>query len=49
MEKGLAGNFDQEITIPATLEDKDMIDAARERVREYFKKGTEGQQLKAKL
>lgn len=51
IEHGVEGNFDKEVNIPPTVEDKAVIEAARERVKLYFKeKGLkDGGDLKAKL
>ena len=51
IEHGVEGNFDKEVNIPPTVEDKAVIEVARERVKLYFKeKGLkDGGDLKAKL
>jgi len=51
IEHGVEGNFDKEVNIPPTVEDKAVIEVARERVKQYFKeKGLkDGGDLKAKL
>lgn len=36
LENASNGEFDKEISIPATVEDRAVVDVARERVREYF-------------
>ena len=48
LENGLEGNFDKEITVPATVEDPTVVDKAKAAVKEYFTKG-DGKQIKAKL
>ena len=48
VENGVQGKYDKEVSFPPTIEDKAVVDVARERVREYFEeKGKDG--LKAKL
>ena len=50
VENGTRGEFDKEINVPATVEDGDVIEVARSRVKEYFEKGgEEGTTLQAKL
>jgi len=51
IEHGVEGNFDKEVNIPPTVEDKAVIEVARERVRQFFtEKGLkDGGDLKAKL
>lgn len=51
VEHGVEGNFDKEVNIPPTVEDKAVVEVARERVKLYFKeKGLkDGGDLKAKL
>ena len=51
IEHGVEGNFDKEVNIPPTVEDKAVIEVARERVKQFFKeKGLkDGGDLKAKL
>lgn len=51
IEHGVEGNFDKQVNIPPTVEDKAVIEVARERVRQYFnEKGLKnGGDLKAKL
>ncbi|KAK5081477.1 hypothetical protein LTR70_008548 [Exophiala xenobiotica] len=51
IEHGVEGNFDKEVNIPPTVEDKAVIEVARERVKLYFReKGLkDGGDLKAKL
>ena len=44
----LAGEYDKDITVPATVEDPAVIDKAKAAVKEYFTKG-EGSKMKAKL
>ena len=49
VENGTQGQYGKEINVPATVEDRDVVEVAREKVKEYFeKKGEEGA-LKAKL
>lgn len=51
IEHGVEGNFDKAVNIPPTVEDKAVVEVARERVRLFFKeKGLkEGGDIKAKL
>ncbi|KAK5098878.1 hypothetical protein LTS08_006256 [Lithohypha guttulata] len=51
IEQAVEGDFDKAVNIPPTVEDKAVVDAARERVRQFFKeKGLkEGGDIKAKL
>lgn len=51
VEHGVEGNFDKAVNIPPTVEDKAVVDVARERVRLFFEeKGLkDGGDLKAKL
>ncbi|KAL4938618.1 hypothetical protein BDV06DRAFT_231639 [Aspergillus oleicola] len=36
VENGSRGEFDREVNVPPTVEDRAVVDVARERVREYF-------------
>ncbi|KAL9617831.1 MAG: hypothetical protein Q9160_007381 [Pyrenula sp. 1 TL-2023] len=36
VENGVSGNFEREVNVPATVEDKDVVEVAREKVKEYF-------------
>lgn len=51
VENATNGEYEKEINVPATVEDRDVIDVAREKVKEYFEKRKEGSKdvLKAKL
>lgn len=51
IEHAVEGNFDKKVNVPPTVEDRAVIDVARERVRQFFKeKGLkDGGDLKAKL
>lgn len=51
IEHGVEGNFDKSVNIPPTVEDRAVVDVARERVKTFFQeKGLkEGGDLKAKL
>jgi len=44
VENGANGDFQKEVNVPPTVEDKAAVDVARERVRSYFE-----QKQKAKL
>ncbi|KAH7026164.1 uncharacterized protein B0I36DRAFT_330033 [Microdochium trichocladiopsis] len=37
VENAVHGDFDKEIAVPATVEDKAVVDVARRQIREYFK------------
>lgn len=51
VEHGVEGNFDKEVNVPPTVEDRAVVEVARERVKTFFKeKGLkEGGDIKAKL
>lgn len=51
VEHAVEGNFDKAVNIPPTVEDKAVVEVARERVKQFFKeKGLkEGGDIKAKL
>lgn len=50
VEKGVVGDFEGVVSVPPTVEDVDVVDVARGRVREYFlAKGGDGVKAKAKL
>jgi len=36
IENAVAGDFDKEVNVPATVEDAGVVDAARAKIREYF-------------
>ena len=47
VENGVNGDFDKEVNVPATVEDKEVVEVARRRVREYFEaKAKEGGKAK---
>lgn len=48
LEHAVAGDFEKEVTVPATVEDAAVVEKAREAVREYFTSG-EGKKIRAKL
>ncbi|CAI7585846.1 unnamed protein product [Penicillium pancosmium] len=48
VEKGVQGDFEGVVSVPPTVEDADVVDVARGRVREYFQVGV-GDGVKAKL
>lgn len=48
VENGTNGEYDKEVQVPATVEDKDVVEVARKKVKEYFEKRGGGT-LKAKL
>ena len=48
VENGLNGEYEKEITVPATVEDPAVVDKAKEAAKEYFTKGA-GSKMKAKL
>ena len=39
VENGVEGNFDKEVNVPATVEDRGVVEVARGVVREYFEQG----------
>lgn len=39
VENGVSGNFEKEVNVPATVEDKDVVEVARKKVKEYFTAG----------
>ena len=48
VENGVEGNYEKEVNVPPTIEDRAVVDVARERVKSYFEeKGKDG--VKAKL
>lgn len=51
VEYGTRGEYNKEVNVPATVEDKDVVEVARERVKEYFeeKKESSHGSLKSKL
>ncbi|KAF2486996.1 hypothetical protein BDY17DRAFT_243945 [Neohortaea acidophila] len=48
VENALNGEFDKEITVPATVEDASVVDKAKAAAKDYFTNGA-GAKLKAKL
>lgn len=42
LENGVHGEFDREVQVPATVEDASVVDAAREKVRKYFRERGKG-------
>ena len=36
VENGVNGEFDKEVQVPATVEDREVVEVARRRVKEYF-------------
>jgi propionyl-CoA synthetase len=48
VENGVEGKYGKEVNVPATVEDKAVVESARECVREYFETRKEGG-VKAKL
>jgi len=48
LENAVEGNFDKEVTVPATVEDASVVEKAKVAVKEYFLNG-EGTKIKAKL
>lgn len=48
VENGAKGEFDREVGVPPTVEDRAVVDVARERVREYFQ-GSPKVGVRAKL
>lgn len=53
VENAVEGKYDAAVNIPPTVEDADVIQVARRRVREYFEerkaKQAENKQVRAKL
>lgn len=53
VENAVHGDFDKEVSVPATVEDRAVVDAARAKIREYFEKIGSGKhraiELKPKL
>jgi propionyl-CoA synthetase len=37
LENATHGEFDKEVNVPSTIEDREAVNVAREKVREYFK------------
>ena len=37
LENAVHGDFDAEVSVPATVEDRSVVDVARGQVREYFR------------
>lgn len=48
VENGVEGKYDRQVNVPPTVEDRAVVEVARERVKEYFESG-KGKNLKAKL
>ncbi|KAF2724367.1 acetyl-CoA synthetase-like protein [Polychaeton citri CBS 116435] len=48
LENAVAGNYDKDVAVPATVEDANVVDKAKAAVKDYFTNGT-GAQIKAKL
>lgn len=48
VENGVVGEFDKEVNVPATVEDRGVVEVARGIVREYFE-ARKDEGLKAKL
>lgn len=48
MENGVKGEFDREVGVPPTVEDRAVVEVAKERVREYFQ-GSPKPGVRAKL
>ena len=36
VENGVNGEFDKDVNVPATVEDREVVEVARRRVRQYF-------------
>lgn len=50
VERGVRGDFEGSVSVPPTVEDLDVVDVARGRVREYFQtRAGDGGRAKAKL
>lgn len=48
VENGAEGQFDKEVNVPATVEDREVVEVARQRVKEWFEERKK-QTGKAKL
>ena len=48
VENGVKGEFDREVGVPPTVEDRAVVEVAKERVREYFQ-GSPKPGVRAKL
>ncbi|OQO04054.1 hypothetical protein B0A48_10697 [Cryoendolithus antarcticus] len=48
LENAVEGQFDKDVTVPATVEDPSVVEKAKEAVKEYFTSG-EGAKMRAKL
>ncbi|KAL4806994.1 hypothetical protein BDV18DRAFT_151807 [Aspergillus unguis] len=48
VENGVNGEFEKDVNVPPTVEDRSVVDVARKRVREYFST-TAGEKVKARL
>lgn len=50
VENAVEGKFDKEVNVPPTVEDRSVVDVARQRVKQYFEeKKDQGGSIKAKL
>jgi len=49
VENAVQSEYEKEVNVPATVEDRDVVEVARKRVKEYFEEREEGKDLKAKL
>lgn len=51
VENAAEGNYDKEVNVPATVEDKEVVEVARQKVKEWFEERKKQQQgtAKAKL
>lgn len=38
LENAVHGEFDQEVSVPSTIEDAETVNVARDKIREYFEK-----------
>lgn len=39
VENAVQGKYDEVVSVPPTVEDLDVVEVARARIREYFEKG----------
>jgi len=50
VENAVEGQYDKPVTVPATVEDREVVEVARRKVKEYFEESKKGEtQLKPKL
>ena len=52
LENGTNGDYDKAVNVPGTIEDKDVVDVARAKIKDYFENGgreAHGAKPKAKL